>query len=89
MLKNEAGDVVFSPTDLIRFMSSPFASWMDRYHLECPGELKPDASTQDQRLIQTAGLAHEDAVLEEFRANGWARGLRAVTSRPGRCRRRS
>src|SRR5690554_2168433 len=70
VLKNEAGQVVFSPTDLVRYMGSPFASWMDRFHLECPGQLAPDATTEDEKLIQNAGLAHEAAVLEEFRASG-------------------
>lgn len=70
MFKNEAGEVVFSPSDLVRYMSSPFASWMDRYHLECPGEFEPDAVSEDEKLIQNAGLAHEAAVLEEFRASG-------------------
>lgn len=70
MFKNEAGEVVFSPTDLVRFMSSPFASWMDRFHLECPGQLEPDAATEDEKLVQQAGLAHEAAVLEEFRESG-------------------
>ena len=70
MLKNDAGELVFSPSDLIRFLSSPFASWMDRYHLECPGQLTPDPDSEDQRLVQNAGNAHEQAVLEELRASG-------------------
>lgn len=70
MLKNPAGEVVYSPSDLIRYLSSPFASWMDRYHLENPGELRPDAVSADQRLIQDAGNAHEQAVLAAFRADG-------------------
>src|SRR5690554_3242713 len=70
VLKNEAAKAVFSPTDLVRYMGSPFTSWMDRYHLECPGQLEPDATTEDAKLIQNAGLAHEAAVLEEFRAGG-------------------
>lgn len=70
MLKNQAGEVVFSPSDLIRYLSSPFASWMDRFHLEHPGRLEPDPDGADQRLIQDAGNAHERAVLAEFRASG-------------------
>src|SRR5690606_16402850 len=70
VLKNDAGELVFSPSDLIRFLSSPFASWMDRYHLECPGQLTPDEDSEDQRLVQNAGNAHEQAVLEELRASG-------------------
>src|SRR5690606_23972152 len=67
MRKTNSGEVIFSPTDLTRYMGSAFASWMDRYHLECPGELEPDEPTDDQRLIIKSGLEHEAAVLEEFR----------------------
>src|SRR5690606_13083156 len=70
VLKNPDGELVFSPSDLIRYLSSPFASWMDRYHLECPGQLTPDKDSEDQRLVQDAGNAHEQAVLAEFRASG-------------------
>ena len=69
MLKNQAGDIIFTPSDLIRYLSSPFSSWMDRYHLECPGQLEPDTATEDQRLIRDAGDAHEKAVLAQFRDN--------------------
>ena len=35
-MQNKNGNLLFSPTDLIRFMESPFASWMERLHLEVP-----------------------------------------------------
>src|SRR5680860_733335 len=67
MRKIKSGEVIFSPTDLTRYMGSAFASWMDRYHLECPGELEPDEATEDQLLIMKSGLEHEAEVLAEFR----------------------
>jgi len=67
MRKNSNGGLIFSPSDLIRYLNSPFASWMDRYHLERPNELRPDEPSEDQRLIMESGLKHEAAVLDEFR----------------------
>ena len=51
MKKNSAGQLVFSPTDLIRYLASPFASWMERYNLENPGAVQPDKETEDEILI--------------------------------------
>ena len=41
-MKKESGTIVYSPSDLIRYMASPFASWLDRYNLENPGVITPD-----------------------------------------------
>ena len=62
--------IIFSPSDLVRFVASPFSSWMDRFNLENPGELKPDEETEDQRLIAETGNEHEHSVLEDFKASG-------------------
>lgn len=62
--------MVFSPTDLTRFAASPFASWMDRYHLEFPDTITPDPLTDDQSLVIQTGINHEAAVLHEFKASG-------------------
>ncbi|MDR3688258.1 MAG: TM0106 family RecB-like putative nuclease [Fimbriimonas sp.] len=68
MKRNEAGGLLFSPSDLIRYSTSPFASWMDRYHLENPGAVAPDLETEDQALIARTGDEHEQTVLTEFKA---------------------
>lgn len=70
MKRIENGQLVFSPSDLIRFSASPFASWMDRFYLENPQLLKPDEDTEDQKLIAQTGDLHEQAVLEEFKSSG-------------------
>lgn len=72
-MRKQSGVLVYSPTDLVRFFASPFASWMDRCHLEKLGALVPDEETEDQRLIAETGDEHERAVLQEFR--GTAPGL--------------
>ena len=66
-MKKRAGQLTFSPTDLITYLASPFASWMERYHLENPGAVQPDKEAEDAVLIAQTGDQHERAVLEEFK----------------------
>lgn len=66
MKRAPSGSIVYSPSDLIRFLSSPFGSWMDRHHLENPGTLEPDRPSEEERLIQRSGDAHEKSVLAEL-----------------------
>lgn len=70
MKKTRSRELVYSPSDLIRYLASPFASWMDRYYLENPGAVTPDEATEDETLIAQTGEAHEQTVLEDFRASG-------------------
>ena len=67
-MKKQFGSVVFSPSDLVRYFTSPFASWMDRLHLEHPGTFPPDEETEEQRLIAETGNQHERNVLAERKA---------------------
>jgi uncharacterized protein len=66
-MKKHSGQLVFSPTDLIRYLASPFASWMDRYHIENPGAVKPDEEREDEILIAQTGDQHERAILDELK----------------------
>jgi len=66
-MKREGKSLVFSPTDIVRYVASPFASWMDRYALESPGALTPDEETEDQKLIAKTGYEHEKAELVKFK----------------------
>ena len=70
MLKGSSGALVYSPSDLIRFMESPFSSWMDRYHLEFPGQLVPDEDSSEQKLVQETGARHEKRFLESLKEAG-------------------
>lgn len=70
MQKTATGQLLYSPTDLIRFLESPFASWMDRYHLEYPGELTPDEDSAELKLVAEKGNEHEARFLEDLRAKG-------------------
>src|SRR5271165_2225854 len=67
-MKKRSGAVVYSPSDLIRYFASPFASWMDRYHLENPGAITPGEETEDQKLVAQTGDRHEISVLSELKA---------------------
>ncbi|SLM49395.1 conserved protein of unknown function [Nitrospira japonica] len=68
-MRKSADRLRYAPSDLITFLASPFASWMDRYHLEYPGAAEPDERTEDDGLIAKTGARHEQAVLEEFRTS--------------------
>ncbi len=69
MKKNEDGTLTFSPTDLIQFAASPFASWMERYYLESPGIVQPDEDSEDAKLIVRIANEHERSVLEKMRTS--------------------
>ncbi|PCI89446.1 hypothetical protein COB18_03980 [Candidatus Kaiserbacteria bacterium] len=69
-MRLKSGKIVFSPSDLIRYVSSPYSSWMDRYYLENPKAVTPDADTEDSKLIAHTGNLHEQAVLEEIKSSG-------------------
>src|ERR1022692_2622614 len=68
-MKKHSSQILYSPSDLVLYLQSPFASWMDRYYLENPGAVIPDEETEDERLIAQTGDQHERAVLDELRVS--------------------
>lgn len=68
-MKKRHGELNYSPSDLVTFLASPFASWMDRYHLENPGSVIPDKVSEDLRLIFEIGNQHERAILEGLKSS--------------------
>ncbi len=52
-----SGELIFSPSDLVRYLESPFASWMARHHLEHPGELERAPQSEDMKLIAASVVA--------------------------------
>ncbi len=63
--------LVFSPSDLVGFTYSEFASWMDRFKLECnPQAPEPDAVDSFMQLLFAKGESHETAMLNAFAAQG-------------------
>lgn len=70
MYKDKMGELVYSPTDLIRFMESPFASWMERLYLEDKNAATPDAKTDEATLVAATGDKHEADFLASLKAQG-------------------
>ena len=69
-MKKDSGKIIYSPSDLIRYLASPFASWLDRYQLENPGAIKPDEQTEEEKLLSRTGDEHEQSVLKGYKAAG-------------------
>lgn len=68
MKKTLEGQLVYSLSDLVRYVGSPFTSWMGRYYLENPEAVTPDEDREDDRLMAETGQAQERLVLAEFKA---------------------
>jgi uncharacterized protein len=66
-MKDESGAIIYSPSDLIRYVASPFASWLDRYYLENPGAITPDEATEEEKLLSRTGDEHERAILTDYK----------------------
>src|SRR6266513_3065671 len=47
-MKKGSGTIIYSPSDLIRYLASPFAPRLDRYNLENPGAITPDQQTEEE-----------------------------------------
>ncbi|UJB73154.1 TM0106 family RecB-like putative nuclease (plasmid) [Acaryochloris sp. 'Moss Beach'] len=62
---------VYSPQDLIQFLTSDFACWMDRFALEHPESPPPEHEPDEmlQALVQL-GQAHEQKFLTELLEQG-------------------
>ena len=69
-MRKETGTIIYSPSDLIRYLASPFGSWLDRYRLEGLGEIKPDEQTEEEKLLSRTGDEHEQSVLKRYKAAG-------------------
>src|SRR5512145_2000832 len=68
MKRSPSGQLIYSSSDLVRYLSSPFASWMDRYYLEYPDAVTPDETSAEDKLIAETGQAHERTVLADLKA---------------------
>ena len=70
-MRKNGNQIQFSPSDLMTFMQSPFASWMNRFKLEYPD--KAPAQDEDDELstfLQNKGYAHEDKLKQFFIEQG-------------------
>ena len=63
----EAGQLIYSPSDLTLYMDSPFASWMEHSMLINPELLSfVDSPDEMMFLLQRLGALHETEVLNSF-----------------------
>ncbi len=69
-MKKDHGHYIYSPSDLIVFMESEFASWMNRYHLDFPDKFKPDEDDESHKILQAKGMQHEKAFVQRLSAEG-------------------
>ena len=69
-MQRRGSSLIFSPTDLCRFVESRFASWMDRCALEHPDRFVAKAPTEELVLIRRKGREHEDAYLASLIEDG-------------------
>jgi predicted RecB family nuclease len=71
MFKDTKNNLVYSPSDLMLYMESPFASWMQRLDLEFPGHGTPrDADDPLLNLLAAKGLVHENEFLVSLQRDG-------------------
>jgi len=61
----------YSPTDIVKFWQSPFASWMDRYALERPAQApNPNEDDDLSESLSKRGRAHEESLCQNFKDQG-------------------
>lgn len=70
MYKSDTGSLIFSPSDLTKYIESEFVTWMDRYNIEYPGTVQPDEDDPTNILLQKRGQMHEAEFLQELRSQG-------------------
>ena len=64
------GTTIYSPSDLVVFLESPYASWMHRRKLEGDDSLVPDEDAPLLQVLARRGNAHEEQYLERLQAEG-------------------
>lgn len=71
MQKNQNGQFIFSPSDLVVFMRSKFATWLDRYALEQPEKMHELGITKSadpmMELLAEKGNAFESDYLHDLK----------------------
>ncbi len=69
-MRKANNQLVFSPSDLITYMESPFDSWMERYCLEFPGQIQPDEKDESHAILAKHGDTHELSFLNHLKSQG-------------------
>lgn len=64
------GKLLFSPSDLITYMDSPFDSWAERCSKEKPELHEADAHDEGMDILQKLGIKHEEDFLATLQTSG-------------------
>ena len=70
MKRNSDSRLSWSPSDLVTYLESPFAVWMQRMHLAGIDGITPDEESADQKLIYGQGNQHEARHLDRIKEDG-------------------
>ena len=70
MRRNSENRLSWSPSDLVTYLESPFAVWMQRMHLDGVDGITPDEESADQKLIYGQGNVHEARHLDRIKESG-------------------
>ena len=62
--------LIYSPSDIVQFVNSQFACWMNRKLLEEPKSVQPDEDDPQLKILQNKGDLHEKAYLEKLLEDG-------------------
>jgi len=69
-MQHHNGRYRYTPSDLVEFFESLFASWMSRLHRDAPQRGQPDPESAECVLVATRGIQHAHAVLTQLQAEG-------------------
>ena len=67
-IDRSTSQVIFSPSDLVRYFASPFSSWMDRHFLQSPETITPDPESDEKKLVAESGNRHEESLLRDLQS---------------------
>ncbi len=70
MKKNGDGRYTYSPSDLNSFLENECITWLDRFNCDFPNRIQKDEPSEEDRLIQTTGIEHEERFLKTLRDEG-------------------
>src|SRR5713101_1490727 len=69
-MQHHNGQYRYTPSDLVEFFESSFASWMSRLYLQYPERAQPDPAAPEFAILAEKGVQHEHAVFTQLRAEG-------------------
>lgn len=69
-MRKHNNDYVYTPSDLVTFVQSPFAAWMERRAVDDPEAVTPDAESGEMLSLGEQGRRHERLFLTQLSEQG-------------------